>query len=167
MKLSKNLTFWFGLLLILITIYLSLATYFRWLDIRFRIGPYFLTHWLSWAGSLFIAFFTPIYYALKRRIPKLLPQLIMIHMFGNLFSSMFISMHFFQQISRPSQFYPDLGTGVALFAVILILVTSGFLHKFHILKSMVPHQNRFIHISITTAFYIVIIIHILQGIGIF
>ena len=167
MKISKDLSFWFGLLLIFIIIYLSLATYFSWFDIRFRIGPYFFTHWLSWIGSLFITFFTPTYYVLKRRIPKLLPKLIMIHMFGNLLSSMFISMHFFQQISRPPQFYPDLGTGVALFAIVLILVASGFLHKFQILKSIVPHQNRFLHISITTAFYIVIIIHILQGIGIF
>ena len=167
MKISKDLSFLFGLLIIFIIIYFSLATYFSWLDIRFRIGPYFLTHWLSWIGTLFIAFFTPIYYVLKRGIPKLLPKLIVIHMFGNLFSSMFISMHFFQQISRPPQFYPDLGTGVALFAVILILATSGFLHRFQILKNMVPHQNRFLHISITTAFYIVIVIHILQGIGIF
>lgn len=77
---------------------------------------------------------------------------------------MFISMHFFQQISRPPQFYPDLGTGVALFVVILILVTSGFLHRFQLLRSAVPHQNRFLHVSVTTAFYIVIIIHVLQGI---
>jgi hypothetical protein len=75
-------------------------------------------------------------------------------------------MHFFQQISRPAQFYPDLGTGVALFAVILMLVASGFLHKFQFVKSIVPHQNRFLHISITIAFYIVIGVHILQGIEI-
>jgi hypothetical protein len=167
MKISKDLSFWFGLLIIFIMIYLSLATYFRWIDIRFRIGPYFFTHWLSWIGSLFIAFFTPAYYVLKRRIPKLLPKLIMIHMFGNLLSSIFISMHFFQQISRPPQFYPDLGTGVALFVIILILATSGFLHRFQIVKSIAPHQNRFLHISITTAFYIVVVIHILQGIGTF
>lgn len=167
MKISKDLNFWFGLLLIFIIVYLSLATYFRWLDVRFRIGPYFFTHWLSWFGSLFIAFFSLIYYVLKRRIPKLLPKLIKIHMFGNLLSSMFISMHFFQQISRPPQFFPDLGTGVALFAIIVILVASGFLHRFQIVKSVAPHQNRFLHISITTAFYIVVVIHILQGIGIF
>ena len=166
MKVSKDLSFWLALLIICIMIFLSLGTYFRWFDIRFRVGPYYLTHWLSWIGSLFVAIFTPIYYTVKRRIPTSLPTLIMIHMFGNLLSSTFISMHFFQQISRPAQFYPDLGTGVALFAIIMILVASGFLHKYQIMKTIVPHQNRFLHISITMAFYIVIGVHILQGIEI-
>lgn len=101
------------------------------------------------------------------RAVYLLKYLIPIHIFGNLFSFMFISMHFFQQITRPPQFYPDLGTGVALYLVMLILVSTGFLHRFQLLRSIVPHQNRFIHISITSAFYIVIFTHVLQGIGIF
>ena len=166
MRPYKDFNFWSGLLLFIITIYLSMATYFRWLNIRFRIGPYFFTHWLSWIGTLFIAFFTLTYYIIKRRRPKLLKILITIHMYGNLLSFMFISTHFFQQISRPPQFYPDLGTGVALYIVTLILVTTGFFHRFQILRSLVPHQNRFLHISITTAFYVVILIHILQGLGI-
>ncbi len=161
-----DLNFLSGLLIFLVTIYLSFAAYFRWFDLSFRIGPYFFTHWLSWIGTLFIVLFTPTYYVLKRRRPKLLKTLIAIHMYGNLLSLPLISMHFFQQISRPSQFYPDLGTGLALYIVTLILITTGFIHRFQILKSLIPHQNRFIHISVTTAFYIVILVHILQGLGI-
>jgi hypothetical protein len=167
MKLSKDPSFWLAIVILLASLYFSLATAFRWLDIRFRIGPYFVTHWLSWIGTLFIAVYTPIYYIVKRRSPHIIKYLIPIHMHGNLLSFMFISMHFFQQITRPPQFYPDLGTGVALYLVMLILVSTGFLHRFQLLRSFVPHQNRFLHISITLAFYVVIGIHTLQGVGVF
>jgi hypothetical protein len=73
-------------------------------------------------------------------------------------------MHLAQQLTRPAQFPPDLGTGIALYIVMLTLVITGFLHRFKIIPSVAPHQNRFLHISVTSAFYIVIIIHILQGI---
>ena len=167
MKLMKNPSFWIAVILLLASLYFSLATAFRWLDIRFRVGPYYVTHWLSWIGTLFIAVYIPLYYIVKRRSPRILNYLIPIHMFGNLVSFMFISMHFFQQITRPPQFYPDLGTGVALYLVMLILISTGFLHRFQLLKSLIPHQNRYLHISITLAFYVVIGIHILQGVGVF
>jgi hypothetical protein len=166
MKLRKNFDFWSTSFLYFITFCLSIATYFRWFNFRFQIGPYYFTHWLSWIGSLFIALFTPTYYYLKRFRPKLLSKLIRIHMFGNLFSFMFISIHFFQQISRPPRFYPDLGTGLALYIVMLFLVATGFFHRFQILPSSIPHHNRFIHISITLTYYIIIIVHILQGLNI-
>ena len=167
MKLLKTPSFWLTILILLASLYFSLATAFGWLNIRFRIGPYFVTHWLSWIGTLFIAVYTPLYYLVKRRKLHLLRYLIPIHMFGNLFSFMFISMHFVQQITRPPQFYPDLGTGVALYLVMVILVATGVLHRFQLLRSTIPHQNRFVHISITLAFYVIIGIHILQGIGVF
>ena len=166
MKPFNRPSFWLSVVFLLASLYFSFATAFRWLDIRFRIGPYYVTHWLGWIGTLFIVAYTPLYYIVKRRRPQVLKYLIPIHMFGNLFSFMFISMHFFQQITRPPAFYPDLGTGVALYLVMLILVSTGFLHRFQILRSIVPHQNRYLHVSITIAFYIVISVHILQGVGI-
>jgi hypothetical protein len=162
---SRDPAFWVSLFLILCTVFVSAATYYRWIDVRFHIGPYFFTHWLSWIGTLFIALFTPLYYVLKRRIPRLVQRLVPIHMYGNLLSFLLISTHFFQQVGRPPQFYPDLGTGVALYAVGILLVASGFIHRFQLLGSVVPHQNRFLHVSVTSAFYIIIIVHILQGIG--
>lgn len=167
MKLMKEPSFWLAIVLLLASLYFSLATAFSWLDIRFRIGPYYFTHWLSWIGTLFIAVYTPLYYIVKRHSPHILKYLIPIHMFGNLLSFMFISMHFFQQITRPPQFYPDLGTGLALYLVMLVLVSTGFLHRFQLLGNTIPHQNRFLHISITLAFYVVIGVHILQGVGVF
>lgn len=167
MKLLNRPSFWLAVIILLASLYFSLATAFQWIDIRFRIGAYFVTHWLGWIGTLFIAVYTPLYYIVKRRNPHTLKYLISIHIFGNLLSFMFISMHFFQQITRPPEFYPDLGTGVALYLVMLILVLTGFLHRFQLLRSTIPHQNRFVHISITLAFYVVIGIHILKGVGVF
>jgi hypothetical protein len=162
----RNWEFWASISIVVVAIVLSVSTALGWLAIRFRIGPYFVTHWLSWIGTLFIAVYTPLYYGVKRRRPHVLKRLITVHMIGNLLSFTFISMHFTQQITRPSRFYPDLGTGIALYLIMLVLVSTGFLHRFQLIPSARPHWNRYLHVSTTTAFYTVIVIHILQGIGI-
>jgi len=166
MKLLKDLDFWSAFVIILVTIYLMVATYLRWVQLNFFVGPFRFTHWLVWIGTIYIAFVTPVYYVLKRRYPKRLKALVRIHVFSNLLAFVLVSVHFAQQIGRPPQFFPDLGTGLALYFIMFILVATGFLHRFHLLKSVNPHLNRFMHISITMSFYIIIGIHILQGLNI-
>lgn len=171
-KLLKDLNFWAAIIILLITTFLSVATFLRWFNLRFQIGPFSFTHWLGWIGALFIAFYTPIYFVLKRRNPQLVKTLIKIHVFGNLLSVMSISIHYAQQMGRPAEFYPDLGTGLILYIVIFILVATGFLHRFGMLEKLgryrvfLPHQNRYLHIAITLTFYIVIIVHVLRNVGI-
>jgi len=76
---------------------------------------------------------------------------------------MLVSIHYFQITPH--------GTGEALFITVSILVVTGFFSRFQILKKIgkynliKPHINKFIHISVTSTFYIVIIIHIIQHIG--
>ena len=166
MKYLRDVEFWLAVVIILVTIPLSVATYFRWFQWNFFVGPFRYTHWLSWIGTLFIAFFTPAYYVLKRRYPKKLKVLLRIHVFGNLISFLLISIHYAQQVGRPPRFFPDLGTGLVLYIVMPLLVATGFLHRFQILKSIKPHLNRFFHVSITLSFYLVIIVHILQGLNV-
>ena len=166
MKYLRDVEFWLAVVIILVTIPLSVATYFRWFQLNFFVGPFRYTHWLSWIGTLFIAFFTPAYYVLKRRYPKKLKVLLRIHVFGNLISFLLISIHYAQQVGRPPRFFPDLGTGLVLYIVMPLLVATGFLHRFQILKSIKPHLNRFFHVSITLSFYLVIIVHILQGLNV-
>jgi hypothetical protein len=171
-KVIKDLNLWAAIAIILITAYLSIATFLRWFNLRFQVGPFSFTHWLGWIGALFIAVYTPIYYVLKRRKPRLVKSLVKLHVFGNLLAAMLISIHYAQQMGRPAQFYPELGTGLALYIVIFILVATGFLHRFRILDKLgryrlfLPHQNRFLHIAITLTFYVVIIIHALRNVGI-
>jgi hypothetical protein len=170
MKILKNIGFWLALIIVLVTIYLSFATYLRWLPLSFRIGGLFFAHWLGIVGSLFIGIYSPIYYIVKRRYPKRIKGLVRIHVFGNLLSFMLISIHIAQQLGRPPQFYPDLGAGLALYIITLILVATGFIHRYGLLASLgryqLPHRNKFTHVGLTLSFYIVIIVHALRNFGI-
>jgi hypothetical protein len=78
---------------------------------------------------------------------------------------MLISIHFASQISRPAQFYPDLGTGLTLYTFLVILVTTGFLQRFALITRY-RKTWRFLHISSVVALLVIIVIHILHGINI-
>lgn len=166
MKLARDLEFWSASALILVTVLLMIGAYLRWFQLSFFVGAFRFSHWLAWIGTSYIAIVVPAYYFLKRRYPKTLRALVRIHVFGNLLAFMLISVHFAQQIGRPRQFYPDLGTGLALYIVMLLLTSTGFFQRFKIVQSLRPHLNRFTHISITLSFYTIIGIHILQGLGV-
>jgi hypothetical protein len=154
-----------ALLLIVVTPILMYAVYADILQLHIYVGPYYIHHWLSWTGASFIALFTPFYYSLKRRNPQRIKALLGVHVFGNLLAFMFISIHFAQQISRPAQFYPDLGTGIVLYATVLLMVATGFSMRFQI-GNMVRKTLRFIHTSTTVTFYLIILVHIMHGLGI-
>jgi hypothetical protein len=170
MRILKNIGLWFALMIILATIYLSVAMYFRWLPLSFRLGGLFFAHWLGIVGSAFIAIYSPIYYVMKRRYPRRVKGLVRIHVFGNLLSFTFISIHIAQQLGRPPQFYPDLGAGLALYIITLILVATGFIHRYGLLarfgRYQLPHRNRFTHIALTLSFYIVVLVHALRNTGV-
>ena len=151
------------LLILSATIYLFIATYFRWIQLHVSVGAFFVDHWLVIVGVLFVAVFTPLHIWLKRRFPKRIQTLIRIHTLGNLSSFMLISMHFAQQIGRPAEFYPDLGTGIALYAVMVIMVVTGLLQWFRIAITRLGKYWRFVHTSVAISFYLIIVIHILQG----
>ena len=82
-----------------------------------------------------------------------------------------VSVHISQQLGRPAEFYPELGTGVALYAVILLLVLTGYLHRYQLfsenmkLVGEVPHANRYVHIALTLALYITLLVHVLKNTG--
>ena len=160
MKLLRDLNFLTSLAIIILTIYLSAGVSFNWFQLRFLIGPLTFSHWLSWIGTIFIAFYTPTYHILKRRHPKRIKVLLKIHTLGNLLAFMLVSMHFFQMRLR--------GTSEALLIAVTILVVTGFISRFQMLNKIGkynlirPHINKFIHICVTSAFYIVIIIYVFQ-----
>ncbi|MDD5081950.1 MAG: hypothetical protein PHU08_01110 [Dehalococcoidales bacterium] len=162
-NLARNVYFWAAVFIILVTIYLAVATYLRWLGLHTYIGPFFLHHWFTWTGTGFIAVFTPVYYILKRRYPKTVKVLFNIHVFGNLVAVTLISMHFAQQLGRPQ--LPELGTGILLYPIMVALVTTGFLQRFQIGHNL-NKTWRFVHTSVTVSFYLIIIIHVLHGLEI-
>jgi len=158
----RDLSFLFGILIIILTIFLSAGIYFHLLQFRFLVGPLFLSHWLSWIGTVYIAFYTPAYHFLKRRYPKNILRLLRFHCLGYLIAFMFISIHFFSATPR--------GTGEALYLTTLILVMSGFIFRFQFLRTHIGGYNinhilRYIHLSVVMTFYIVIVVHIIQHMG--
>jgi hypothetical protein len=166
MKSPKSTEFYLAFAMLLITALLTVGTYLRWLPVNFALGQFRFTHWLAWIGTLWIAILTPAFYFFRRRYPKRNVALTRIHVFTHLFSFMLISMHFAQQMSR--SVHPEDNTGTAMYILVLILVATGFLHKFQILEKgriYPPHRNRYFHVSTTTAFYIIIIIHVLHNLG--
>ena len=157
-------SFYVSLILIFVTVFMMFAVFFDWIQLHVSIGPYYIHHWLSWTGTVFVAVFTPIYYWMKRNKPASLRNLLKIHVFGNLLSFLFVSIHFTQQISRPAQFYPHLGTGIVLYPTMLLLVATGFVTRFLSYKN--KSNLLFFHRAVTFTFYLVIIVHILHGIEI-
>jgi hypothetical protein len=165
------LQFCLTLVLLGITLVLSFLVNFGFFELNFFVGPFRFTHWLGIIGSLFVFLFTPVFYVLKRKPIRALSLLLKIHIFGNLFSFLLISIHFAQQVSRPIRFFPDLGTGVILFIIIPLIIITGVIHRFGIMRRTKPslnryakpHLNRYIHTSFSISLYILIIVHSAHG----
>ena len=155
-----------SLAIIFVTIFFMCAVAFDWIELHVSIGPYYIHHWLSWAGILFVALFTPFYYWRKRNKPSSIKNLLKIHNIGNLIAFMFVSIHFTQQVTRPPQFYPDLGTGVGLYGAMSLLVVTGFFLRFGLVAGGSRKFLRVIHVLAVVSFYLVIVYHALHGFGI-
>ncbi len=168
-RLKKDIVFWISLAILAATVFLMLAILLHWISVGFFVGPIRFNHLLGWLGALYIAVVTPIFYVLKRRYPKKFKLLRDFHVFGFLTAFLLVSVHFAGQMSRPPQAFPELGEGIALYATVTALVLSGFLYRFQLLpvkpgKARAPHMNRSFHVSLTTAFYIIVVVHILLNI---
>jgi len=106
-----------------------------------------------------------LYYILKRRFPQQYKILLNLHIFGFTTAFLLVSIHLAGQLSRPLQFYPDLGGGVALYIIVAILVATGYLFRYNLItlrggKKLQPHTSRMLHVSLISGLYIVLIVHI-------
>ena len=153
----RDTDLWVSIVILTLTVFLSILIIADRSWFGFFVGPLLFTHWLVLIGGLWIAFVTPIYYVLKHRRPNKFKTWVRIHMFGNLVAFMLISVHFTYWVI----FVSFIGTGMALFVAVLTLVVTGLLQRFAILGSS-RRYIRFIHISMTTAFYLILITHILS-----
>ena len=96
MKIYRRLEFWFSVLTLLVTALLSVAAFVFWYSLSFFVGSLFFIHWLGLAGTAFIAVLVPVYSVLKRLKPQKIKTLLRLHVFGNLFSFLLVSIHFAQ-----------------------------------------------------------------------
>jgi hypothetical protein len=148
-------------MILLVILVISIGNYQRWWDWRFPLGPFSSTHWLVWIGAGYLAVFTPVYAYLKRRRTESYSTLMKVHVFGNLLAFFLISIHYTQQTGRPAEFAADQSTGLVLFILVTTMVLTGFAQRFNIIRRLV-RQWRFIHVSLSISFYIVLVIHVLQ-----
>ncbi len=165
MKILKSSEFWAALSIIIATVCLIVADKLRWIHFGFFIGPFRANHWFVLIGTLYIAFAVPIIAMSKKRRPSESLAFLRVHVFGNLLAFLLISLHFAGQINRPAEFYPQLGTGLALYIIMMLLVATGFTHRFQLIPRIKSQTRRFVHVGLTFSFYIIIGIHILHGLG--
>jgi hypothetical protein len=157
MKRLSDPDLWGAGVIILFTILLSSLVIIDRSSFSFSVGSDLFTHWAAWIGGLWIALFTPIYYFLKHRRSLRIKAWVRMHMFGNLFAFILISVHFWYWVT----FVSFMGTGFALFVATLTLVVTGLFYRFNIMQSSKKYI-KFIHISMTTAFYLILTIHVLS-----
>ena len=139
--------------------------YVRWYSLGFFVGSLFFVHWLGLAATIFIAVLVPVYYVLKRRRPQKLKTLLRLHVFGNLFSFLLVSIHFAQNTGRLSGFIPRLEDGFVLFLVLSIIVATGMLERFGARHKIVKYTKP-IHRYAVAVFYLVMAVHVLQSLSI-
>ncbi len=165
-KQKRNWEYWFSAIVVCLTVFLMFAYYNRWFSFASSIGPFRLIHYIAFAGTLYIAFGVILFSALRRRNPNKYRMLLKAHTIGNLLSFLLISLHFAGQVGRPANFYPNFGTGLALYIGMVALVGTGLALRFSLFRNLSSQTNRFIHVSLVFAFYLVIGIHILHGLNI-
>jgi len=161
----KYSEFWLSLLILLVTLLFSAVAYVSWYSLGFFVGSLFFVHWLGLAATVFIAVLVPVYYVLKRRRPQKLKTLLRLHVFGNLFSFLLVSIHFAQNTGRLSGFIPRLEDGFVLFLVLSIIVATGMLERFGA-RHKIEKYTKPVHRYAVAVFYLVMAVHVLQSLSI-
>ncbi|HHT74867.1 MAG: hypothetical protein ACOX80_02255 [Methanomassiliicoccaceae archaeon] len=159
-----------AIVILLLTAVLAAAILADMVSLGTFIGPYRLAHWAGWIGALFVAIYAPAYHFLKRAWPKRAKLLLDIHSFGFLLAFLLITLHIASQLSRPPQSYPVLGEGIALFITMVLLVATGMMQRFAASRLgskgwYTSRTNQTVHVSLLSAFYIIIVVHVLLGLG--
>ena len=162
----KRFDFWLSVLVVFVTVVLAIGRVLGWYSLGFFVGPFRASHWFVIAGSTYIAIATPAFSISKKRFQARYKALVNFHVFGNLSAVLLVTIHFMSQVTRSTANYPQLGVGLALYVVMLLLVVSGFLYRFRILPRLNIGTNRLVHVGVALSFYILIGIHVLHGIGI-
>lgn len=164
-KRTINLELGISILIVFLTSVLMFAYYSRWFSFAATVGPFRIIHYLAFIGTFYIAFGVILFSVLKRRNPQKYTTLLRLHAIGNLVAFLLVSLHFAGQLGRPV--FPELGTGLALYIGMMLLVGSGVVFRFRFLRSANISTTRFVHTGVAVAFYIIIVVHILHGLNVF
>ncbi len=160
---KRDVGIYLASLILFATLTLAILVVVRVLRLHILLEQFYLHHWFTWIGTLYIAFSVPIIYYLKRVYKTKRPLLKRLHAFGNLFAVLLVTLHFSTQISRSP--LPELGTGLfILYPVMLLLVATGFTMQF-LRPGRVYIALKYLHTGVTLTFYITIVAHVIHGLG--
>jgi hypothetical protein len=124
-----------------------------------------LYHWFSWIGASYIAVTLPLFPILKRRYPTKYQQVVQSHILGNLAAFVLILIHFIYQTGTSLIGGTFTHTGLSLYIALLLLVITGFILRYQLLNKYIK-PVRFVHVGLVTAFYLIIVIHVLHGLDV-
>jgi hypothetical protein len=139
---------------------LAVLSYLGLIPLGYKLGPYWLNHWLGWLALGFIIIYVPIFVILKKRNPKIYQRLMKVHEIGFLVAFVLVSLHIGSQLRRV--FPPEIGTGIAAYISLLTLVVTGIMRKNQILATRMA-TLRFIHLSMGITFFLVIVLHVIRA----
>lgn len=160
--LSRNsyLSIWLSFAAVVVGLVLAVLSYLGLIPLGYKLGPYWLNHWLGWLSMGFIIIYVPIFVILKKRNPKIYQKLMKVHEIGFIVAFMLVSLHIGTQIRRV--FPPEIGTGMAAYASLLALVVTGIIRKNQILATRMA-TLRFIHLSMAVSFFLIIVFHVIRA----
>ena len=139
---------------------LALLSYLGLIPLGYKLGPYWLNHWLGWLSLAFIIIYVPLFIILKRRNHKIYPKLMKVHQIGFLVAFMLVSLHIGSQIRRV--FPPEIGTGIAAYVCLLVLVMTGIMQRNQLLVKRMS-TLRFVHLSMVVSFFLIIVFHVIRA----
>ena len=157
---NRNLSILLSFVAVGVGLVLAVLSYLGLLPLGYKLGPYWLNHWLGWLSMGFITVYVPIFAILKKRKPKIYQKLMKVHEIGFIVAFMLVSPHIGAQIRRV--FPPEIGTGIAAYLSLLALVVTGIMRKNQVLATRVA-TLRFVHLSMVVSFFLVIVFHIIRA----
>ena len=156
----KNLSMWLSFAGLIAGLVLAVLSYSGLIPLGYKLGPYWLNHWIGWLSFGFVIIYVPIFIILKKRNPKIYSKLIKLHQIGFIVAFMLVSLHIGSQIRRV--FPPEIGTGIAAYVCLLVLVVTGIMQRKQMLSTRIG-TLRFVHLSMVVSFFLVIVFHIVRA----
>jgi hypothetical protein len=139
---------------------LAVLSYYRLIPLGHKLGPYWLNHWAGWLSMGFVVIYVPLFIILKRRWPQTYSKLIKVHEIGFIAAFVLVSLHIGPQIRRV--FPPEIGTGIAAYVCLFVLVVTGIMQRNRILAKRAS-VLRFLHLSMVIGFFLVIVLHVIRA----
>jgi len=156
----RRISKWVAFVAVAVGLVLAVISYSGLIPLGYKLGPYWLNHWIGWLSFAFIIIYVPIFVILKRRNTKIYGKLIRVHEVGFIVAFMLVSLHIGSQIRRV--FPPELGTGIAAYVCLFVLVVTGIMQRNQMLSVRVS-TLRFLHLSMVISFFLVIVFHIIRA----